>query len=229
MSDDRQLKCLQPAIKEKFPVVFHRKWSISKFCRRECSLVLYAKNRGQAILSSIFNWASDLLVSLGKSKRPSISSLINWGWSLRLTHWGGLWVGKHHWKFETQLTITYYCLSVLPKKAAAHDKDSWLIMLPASLLVKRDPRINIWKRVLLSLLGTLTFSWFLLFLPAPASGLIIRTRRAAEGWETGRLTSKNPLPRIKTLFRGAPPGYADNASIAKPTPGIPGCQWQTTS
>lgn len=146
-----------------------------------------------------------------------------------LTHWGGLWVGKHHWKFETQLTITYYCLSVLPKKAAAHDKHSWLIMLPASLLVKRDPRISIWKRVLLSLLGTLTFSWFLLFLPAPASGLIIRTRRAAEGWETGRLTSKNPLPRIKTLFRGAPPGYADNARIAKPTPGIPGCQWQTTS
>lgn len=121
-----------------------------------------------------------------------------------LAHWGVLWVGKQHWKFETQLTITYYCLFVLPKKAAEHDKDSWLIMLPASLLVKRDPRINIWKRVLLSLLGTLTFSWFLLFLPAPASGLILRTQREGEAWETGRLTSKNPLPRVRDPLRRSP-------------------------
>lgn len=79
MSDDRHLKCLQPAIKEKFPVVFRRKWTISKFCRRECSLVLYAKNGSQAILASVFNWAPDLLVSLGKSKRHSISTLIKLG------------------------------------------------------------------------------------------------------------------------------------------------------
>ena len=133
MSDDRHLKCLQPAIKEKFPVVFRRKWTISKFCRRECSLVLYAKNGSQAILASIFNWAPDLLVSLGKSKRPSISTLINWGWSL--------WPRSLGWPMSQQTTLKirdaiddhYYCLSALPKKAAKHDKDSWLIMLPVYL------------------------------------------------------------------------------------------------
>lgn len=176
-----------------------QKWTISKFCRREWSLVLYAKNGNQASLASIFNWVPDLFVTLHKSRRPSISSPTNWGWSPNLAHLGGLWVGKHHGKFKMLLTITYYCLSASPKKAAEHDKDSWLTMLPAFILEKRDSCIKIWNRVILRLLGTLTFSDSHLFSLPQHPGLIIRMQPVVEGWETWRLASKNPLPWVTKL------------------------------
>lgn len=196
MSEYRHLKCLQPAIKEKCPVMFCWKWTISKYCTRERRLVLYAKTGNQETLPSIFNWAPDLPVSLGKSARPSVSSSVSWGWSPWPCSLGWPRVGKHHCKFKTLLTITYYCLPASPKKAAEQDKDPGLNdHAPCFYTCERRFMHQNWEQNTCKVPSNANVFWFPLTLPVLAAlGLTIRMQAVVEGWNTRRLASKDPLP-----------------------------------
>lgn len=154
--------------------MFCWRWIISKYCRKKCSLVFYAKRGNQAILTSIFSRASDLPVSLGKSIRPSVSSSFNCGWSpilftVCVCGGGQLWVGKYHWKFKPRLTTSDSCLSVSPVRKP--DMQS----MTKTLNWLRFLLLYLWKEVhasksgikLCKALGTsMYFDWWFTCLPS---------------------------------------------------------------
>lgn len=159
MSEYGHLKCLQPAIMEKCPVMFCWKWTISKYCTRERRLVLYAKTGNQETLPSIFNsgsWPPCVFRQVSKALGfffcqlglEPLTLLTGVAYELaNITE-----NSRHYWQSHI-----IACLHLLRKPQSRTKTLDWMTMLPAFTLVREDSCIKIGNRILVRFLGMLMF------------------------------------------------------------------------